>query len=178
MTISGGEPMAQFEFTKALLIAAKQEGLHTCLDTCGFAPTEHYLELIDLVDLFLYDVKDSDPARHQKNTGAPLATIRENLAAIDAAGGRTILRCPLIPGVNDDEAHLTGIADLANTLTNVQEINLHPYHPLGHSKSANLGLNAPATSKEFAADSALERWKTIIAARTDAPVNPATRALG
>jgi pyruvate formate lyase activating enzyme len=176
MTLSGGEPMAQFEFTKALLVAAKSHDLHTCLDTCGFAPVKQYLDLIDLVDLFLYDVKDSNPARHEKNTGVPLAPIRENLKVIDAAGGRTILRCPLIPGVNDDDAHLEGIADLANTLSNVQEINLHPYHPLGHSKSERLGLAAPETSKEFAEDSALKRWKTTIAARTDVPVNPATGA--
>ncbi len=175
MTLSGGEPMAQFEFTKALLVAAKSHDLHTCLDTCGFAPLKHYLELIDLVDLFLYDIKDSDPARHEKYTGVPMATIRENLKAIDAAGGKTILRCPLIPGINDDDRHLHGIADLANTLINVQEINLHPYHPLGHSKSERLGLEAPETSKAFAEDSALQNWQAVIAARTRVPVNPATQ---
>lgn len=170
MTVSGGEPMLQFAFTAALLRAAKQAGLHTCLDTSGCAPAERYLELLDVVDLFLYDIKDTDPARHERTTGAALAPILDNLKRIDAAGGRTILRCPLIPGINADDRHLQGIAAIADTLQNVREITLHPYHPLGRSKSERLGIAYPLPDDGFAENADIDHWLHVVAAHTSVPV--------
>jgi pyruvate formate lyase activating enzyme len=170
MTLSGGEPMVQFEFTSALLRAAKDVGLHTCLDTSGFAPTAHFLKLLSVVDIFLFDLKDTDPARHRQTTGVALAPILENLKQIDAAGGRTILRCPLIPGINADEAHLNGIAEIANALSNVMEITLLPYHPLGRSKSERLGIDYPLADQGFAGDDEIEHWLAVVAAHTAVPV--------
>lgn len=170
MTISGGEPMLQFEFTAALLRAAKSAGLHTCLDTSGFAPIACYLEVLADVDTFLYDLKDTDPARHQETTGVPLEPILSNLKRLDAAGGRTILRCPLIPGINADDAHLAGIAEIANSLVNVMEITLHPYHPLGKSKSERIGVSYPLPHADFAEPAAVDRWLSVIADQTRVPV--------
>ena len=169
MTVSGGEPMMQFEFTAALLRAAKDAGLHTCLDTSGFAPIDNYLKLLDLVDIFLYDIKDTDPERHKKTTGVPLPPVLDNLKKLDAAGGRTILRCPLIPGINADDKHLQGIAEIANSLTHLLEITLHPYHPLGKSKSERIGGQYPLPDTEFAEADAVEHWLSIIAANTTVP---------
>ena len=139
MTVSGGEPLFQPEFTAALLAAAKREKLHTCLDTCGFAAWEKIAALLPDTDLFLYDLKETDPEKHMEYTRVPLAPVLENLARIDAAGGEVILRCPLIPGLNDRDGHADGIAEIANRLTHLREINLMPYHPLGESKLARLG---------------------------------------
>ena len=173
MTLSGGEPMMQFEFTKALLRAAREAELHTCLDTCGYAPIAQYLELLDLVDIFLYDLKDTDPDRHQKNTGVPLAPILENLKQLDEAGAREIiLRCPLIPGINTDEKHLHGIAEIANSLQHVSSITLHPYHPLGRSKSERLGTQYPLGDADFADSAGVEQWAKTITANTAVPVVP------
>ena len=170
MTLSGGEPMAQFAFTAALLRAAKKEGLHTCLDTCGFAPAGQYLALLDLVDLFLYDIKDTDAKRHRHLTGVPLAPILSNLKAIDAAGGRVILRCPLIPGINTDPEHLHSLGDLAESLAHVEAVTLHPYHPLGRSKAEHLGAEWRLPDNGFAEPASIETWLHAIGSRTTKPV--------
>jgi len=173
MTISGGEPMSQFEFTRDLLHLAKQEGLHNCLDTCGFAPWERYLEVLPDVDLFLYDLKATDSAKHLKFTGVPFEPILENLKRLDAAGAQIILRCPLIPGLNDDDEHLRRIGEIADSLKNVQEITLHPYHPLGQSKSERMGYETVWKNGEFATDEAVAHWLEVIKAHTRVPVKKA-----
>jgi glycyl-radical enzyme activating protein len=170
MTISGGEPMMQFEFTEALLRAAKEAGLHTCLDTSGFAPINNYLKLLDVVDIFLYDIKDTDPERHMKTTAVPLELILDNLKKLDAANGKTILRCPLVSGINADDDHLKKIAEIANTLTNVIAITLHPYHPLGKSKSERIGVSYPLPDNQFSEAEQIDHWLGLITASTKVPV--------
>lgn len=149
MTISGGEPMAQFAFTRTLLKAAKEKGLHICLDTCGFAPFDQYQQIIDSVDIFLYDLKETDPQKHKEFTGVPLSPILDNLKKLDEAGAKTILRCPLIPGLNDREDHLLKIAKIANSMKNLKEIYILPYHPLGISKNHMIGKKNSFNDKTF-----------------------------
>ncbi len=171
MTVSGGEPMLQFEFTKALVEAAKAEGLHVCLDTCGFAPFDKYSQLLDSVDIFLYDLKETDPEKHKEFTGVPLQLILENLKRIDGAGGKIILRCPIIPGLNDREEHFLEIAKIANGLSNIIAINIQPYHPLGSSKNARIGKEYGLDGKPFAEEEAVEGWLKAIREHTDFPVD-------
>ena len=90
--------------------------------------------ILPLTDLFLYDLKETDAEKHKLYTGVSPDVIWNNLQKIDAAGGKTILRCPLIPGLNDREEHAEEIARIANRLKHLQEIHLMPYHPLGESK--------------------------------------------
>jgi pyruvate formate lyase activating enzyme len=170
LTLSGGEPMMQYPFTAALLRAAKAAGLHTCLDTCGFAPPEQYLSLLHDVDLFLYDIKDTQAARHLQLTGAPLAPILDNLKKIDAAGGQIILRCPLIPGINTDLEHLHNLAELANSLDHIVAVTLHPYHPLGQSKAEHIGASWPLPENSFAGQADIADWLREISSRTSKPV--------
>jgi pyruvate formate lyase activating enzyme len=162
MTISGGEPMMQFEFTKALLEAAKKKGLHTCLDTCGYTKFEKYAKILKNVDIFLYDLKDTDPARHKKYTGVELAPILENLQKLDAAGAAIYLRCPIIPDLNATPEHMKGIAEIADKLVNLREVNLMPYHPLGESKIQRLGLDSGSNSKEFADRDQCEKLRCLL----------------
>ncbi len=170
ITVSGGEPLFQPEFTAALLAAAKREKLHTCLDTGGFAAWAKIAALLPDTDLFLYDLKETDPIRHEKYTGVPLAPILENLSRIDAAGGETILRCPLIPGLNDRNDHADGIAAVAGRLAHLREINLMPYHPLGESKRVRLGMK-PGLSGEFATPEQLEPLRKRIEQTCRVPVS-------
>ena len=142
MTLSGGEPLYQLEFTRAVLEGAGD--LHTCIETCGFGPSRHFLEIVPLVDLFLWDIKDTDEARHEANTGVPLAPVLENLRLVDEAGGVTILRCLLIEGVNLNEQHLDRLTGIYRSLRNCRGIELLRYHALGDSKYARLGI--PLTS--------------------------------
>lgn len=141
LTISGGEPMAQFEFTKALLTAAKREGLHTSLDTCGIASTEKFKELIPLTDLFLYDYKLTDDSEHKRFTGAGNRQVLENLDFLMKSGAGVILRCPIIPGINDNEEHLEGIAELVRKYPGLKSVEILPYHTMGRSKFNAAGMD-------------------------------------
>ena len=152
MTLSGGEPMAQFPFTLELIRQAKTAGLHVAIETCGFAQESQYAQLTELVDLFLFDIKSVDAIKHKEYTGQSNELILKNLRFLDSKGVNIRLRCPLIPGLNDAENDLRAIAELANSLPNVQGIDVEPYHPLGVSKAAQLGMkeffNAPFAEKE------------------------------
>jgi glycyl-radical enzyme activating protein len=170
MTVSGGEPMAQFAFTQALLAAAKTKGLHTCIETSGFATRAQYKAIYRNVDLFLYDLKETDPAHHQEWTGVALKPIRENLLALDRMGSRIILRCPIIPGMNDRADHLSGIAAVANELSHLIEIHLMPYHPLGLSKSERLGKVYSLNLSTFAESDQIQQWLEHVRQRVRVPV--------
>lgn len=141
MTLSGGEPMLQFEFTLALLEAAKANGLHCCIETCGYAPLAQYERILPYVDLFLYDIKETDPERHRTYTGVPNTRIIENLRALHDQGAQISLRLPIIPGYNDRADHFGEVAALVGSLPGLREVEIMPYHPLGTSKVERMGLD-------------------------------------
>jgi len=170
MTLSGGEPMCQPEFAKALLEAGKQEELHTCLDTCGQIPFELYETVIPYVDLFLWDMKETDPARHKKFTGVDNTLILENLRKLDETGAKYQLRCPLIPGLNARDEHFAAIAKLADSLKNIVEIDILPYHPYGTPKNDQLGRDNPLAELETVQEEQAEKWLAQFRALTSVPV--------
>lgn len=147
LTLSGGEPFAQFEFTRELLRRAQAAGLHTVVETCGLTAWERLAAVLPDVELFLYDLKDTDPERHRRATGAPLAPILENLRRLDAAGGKTWLRCILVSGINVHPAHIEALADIYHALRHCQGVELLPYHPLGQAKLSALGLSQPPAAQ-------------------------------
>ena len=163
MTLSGGEPLFQIEFTEALLHAAKAEGLDCCVETCGFGATEDLRRLLPLVDLFLFDVKETDPERHKEFTGVDVAPIIENLRMLHAEGATVLLRCPIIPGYNDNTGHFPAVAKLAASLPRLKGVELMPYHALGESKVERFGLNPSARAKSKAPDDAtVARWRSLL----------------
>lgn len=141
LTVSGGEPLYQPEFLKELLTLAKENRLHTCIETCGFASKETVKAIAPLTDIFLFDYKASDERSHMELTGAPLKPIVDNLIMLDKMGIKTVLRCPLIPNANLTEEHLDGIAKLAASLDNLIEVNVMAYHALGSGKYSALEKN-------------------------------------
>lgn len=143
MTVSGGEPLAQPRFLRALLAGARSHGLHTAVDTSGFGCTGTLLELAPLTNLFLFDLKLLDDARHRQFTGVPNGPILANLRALDALRTEVWIRVPLIPGINDDEANLTGVAQLAAELGSVRKISILPYHRTAAGKFRRLGRAFP-----------------------------------
>ena len=171
MTLSGGEPMFQFDFTLALMMAAKSEGIHVCMETCGFAPLERYEEALPYIDIFLFDIKESDPVRHLAFTGAPLEPVRRGLALLDSKGAKIVLRCPIIPGLNDRTEHFTAIGKLATELRHVIQVDLEPYHPLGISKNERIGKKSPlANMTGFPEGAEKGRWLESIQSATGKPV--------
>ena len=146
VTFSGGEPLAQLPFLRALLEAAHGHGLHTAVDTCGFAPREHLLGLVPLVDLFLFDVKLIDDERHRELTGLPTGPILDNLRALAEAHPSVWIRVPIVPGHTDDEADVAAIATLLDELPRIRHVSLLPFHATGGPKARRLGRPAPLES--------------------------------
>ena len=169
ITLSGGEPLAHFEFSYELLKAAKKADIHTAIETSGFAQWDCIRQLLPLVDLWLWDVK-TVPEKHEKLTGVSAELILENLKKIDQSGASIILRCPLVPGINDSEAELRHIASLANEHQHVRQVDLEPYHPLGENKCRSLGKGTVFHS-EFASESDKSRWCEMISSQTKVPVH-------
>lgn len=170
LTLSGGEPTAQPSFASALLSAAREAGLHTCLETCGFCSRETLARLLPDVDLFLYDWKITDEREHIRYTGVSNRQILENLAFLSDSGARVILRCPMIPDVNINEDHLSGIARLAREMSGIEAIELMPYHPMGIGKSGALGTRAAYDRAEFLEADELTETLGFVRDRTDTPI--------
>jgi pyruvate formate lyase activating enzyme len=143
LTLSGGEPTAQLEFCLALLRAARAAGISTCVETCGLASRESFEALLPLTDLFLFDYKATDPTLHSTLTGASNALVLANLRWLHAQGAAIRLRCPLVPGVNDDDKHLRAIAALGAELAGLQGVEILPYHGSGAAKYERLGREQP-----------------------------------
>ena len=149
VTISGGEPMGQFEFTLALAKQCKAEGFHVALDTTGFAPWEHYEQILPYVDLFLYDLKHMDSAMSKRLVGVPNELILENARKIAAAGGRIQFRFPMIPKLNTSEANIKATAQFCLELIDaIDVVQLLPYHKMGEAKYLRLGRNYRITNVE------------------------------
>lgn len=157
MTLSGGEPLAQPTFASALLRAAKLEGLHTCVETSGAVPFSIFAEVMPFVDLFLFDIKETDRDSLLQTTGAKQDEILANLKKLDDAGASIILRCPIIPGLNDRDDHFVALARLAEKLRGIRGIDLIPYHALGTGKTASLG-KPDAFASTMPSDATVENW--------------------
>jgi pyruvate formate lyase activating enzyme len=144
VTLSGGEPMRQPQFARAILEACKDMGLPTALDTTGHAPWEEYAEILPLVDLFLFDVKHMDSDESLRVTGVRNERILENLARLARHGASIQIRVPTIPGINDSRDNLEATArycaSLGKAITRVQ---LLPYHKFGVPKYERLGKTYP-----------------------------------
>lgn len=166
ITISGGEPFMQFEALITLLKKLKENDYHICIETSGYTTSERMLEAAKYTDLFLYDYKESNNERHIKYTGVKQDKILNNLDALDDVNAKVILRCPIIPSVNDYNEHFDKIAQLANLHTSIQSIELMPYHPLGISKANNIGEEYAYENNQFADVSLIENYSKYIKQNT------------
>ena len=171
MTLSGGEPLSQPEFTLELLKKAKEYKIHTALETCGFANTEVMRKAAELTDLFLFDYKETDPILHKKITGQDNILILNNLNLLNVLGKRVILRCPIIPGFNDRDNHFLGISKTANCFECIEHIEIEPYHSLGAEKYEALGRKHPNIAVPEAA--AVEGWLEKLRSLTEKEVKRA-----
>jgi len=140
LTISGGEPMVQMEFTRRIFAGAKDMGLHTAIETSGFLGDKVDDRFLSVLDLVLLDIKSSDPATYKKVTGRELApTLRfaERLAKI---GKPAWVRFTLVPGQTDDPANVEGIARFVAPMKNVQWVEVQPFHQMGAFKWKAMNL--------------------------------------
>jgi len=164
ITLSGGEPMGQFDFAVKILQACRERDIHTCVETSGFAPQRKLQEILPLTDLFLFDYKATETDAHQDLIGVPNEMVLANFDYLYNQGATIILRCPLIPGVNDTPEHLEGIAAIAEQYPNLDGIELMAYHDLGKDKGLRLGQNYPLGSVETASEAVKQAWLAALAA--------------
>ena len=163
LTISGGEPLFQIDFTEALLRAAKMENLHCCIETCGHAEWTAFERLLGWVDLFLFDVKETDPIRHRQYTGVDNGRILANLRKLHERGAVIRLRCPIVPGYNDRPDHFESIARIALSLPRLDGVELMAYHPLGESKIERFGLDTMQRAEASIPDATeVTRWAELL----------------
>ena len=139
ITVSGGEPLMQPEFLEALLRLAAEAGIRSYIETSGFANADVLARISPLTDCFLFDWKLTDPALHKTYIGVDNSLILHNLRYLAGQHKRIVLRCPIIPGVNDCTAHFEGIARLASSLDAIDHVELMAYHTMGESKKGQLG---------------------------------------
>lgn len=143
LTISGGEPLLQPEFSRELLRLTREAGIHTAVETAGNAPRSFLESVAEFTDLFLYDIKAMDEQVHRAATGASNRTILSNLLWLAESGVEIMVRVPLIPGINDG-AEFEAIARYVAMHPGLKELHILPYHDLGVSKYRQLGLDYPA----------------------------------
>ncbi len=158
VTVSGGEPTFQYDFLCALLSAFKAGGLHTVMETNGFLPWVKLESLIDLVDIFYFDLKEIDPIRHQELTGVRNDQILENAGKLAETGSAVVFRLPLIPSFNTTPDSINRMVSFLNELQ-VPEIHLLPYHSLGSDKLTGIHTSQQALSIADMKHEAVEEFK-------------------
>jgi pyruvate formate lyase activating enzyme len=134
LTISGGEPMVQIKFTGQILAGAKKMGLHTAIETSGFLGDRADNDFLSTLDLVLLDIKSSDPQTYRNVTGRELAPTLRFAERLAKAGKPVWVRFTLVPGLTDDPQNVEGIARFVAPMTNVEWVEVQPFHQLGAFK--------------------------------------------
>ena len=143
VTLTGGEPMAQAEFATELAMLFKEEGVSVAVETCGFAEPGQYRAIAPYVDAFLFDYKATGEKLHKELTGVGPGIILKNLELLSDMKKMIVLRCPMVPMVNDSDSHLKAIADISRKLDSVTQVEILPYNKIGPAKRAQLGEAPP-----------------------------------
>ena len=159
VTFGGGEPISAGDFLIALLEACRDEGFHTCVDTCGHCSPAQFKKVMALTELFLFDCKHMNPAQHKRLTGLDNKRILANLRALLESGIPTQIRIPLMPDLNDSEDNIAALAALLRQY-NRSDVDVLPCHAFGRSKYAALGWETPSMEayKPAKLQEALERF--------------------
>jgi pyruvate formate lyase activating enzyme len=162
VTLSGGEPLFQPDFSLNLLRKCRDRGLSTCLDTCGFAPWDTLDRLLAYADLVLFDLKHTDPRSHLEGTGAGNDRIMDNLKRLTASGrNRVWVRIPVIRGFNDSDTFFREVYEILRGMR-VEKVSLLGYHEWGKSKYTALGRKYPLDGVGSCNEGSLEPYKHFL----------------
>ena len=146
VTLGGGECTSQPEAAKSLLMACKEQGINTAIETCGHLKTEKLLQIAEYVDLFLYDIKHMDPVRHTELTGISNDLILFNLNELLRRRYNVKVRMPMLKGINDSKEEIDQIIKFLlpyRESRNFKGIDLLPYHKMGVNKYNQLDKPYP-----------------------------------
>jgi len=161
VTFSGGEPMGHIDLLLDLLKGCRQAGIHTAIDTCGYAEFEDFERIFNFTDLFLYDLKPIDDDQHYKYTSVSNRLILENLKRLVERNVSLRIRIPLIPGITDTEENLKLIAEYLVSIHSADPVDLLPFNLFGQSKYRKLGKPHPMAALQMQSDEQLEVMASI-----------------
>lgn len=162
VTVSGGEPFLQPDFTVALLEKCFTSGLDTAVETNLAVPWERIEKALPFVNLWMCDVKTLCPKVHKEWTGADNARILDNLERLSHTGARILARTPVIPGVNDTVKDIEAICRFLSSLKAEVKYELLGFHTLGFGKYRDLGMKNPMKGMEGISNETMETLhKTI-----------------
>ena len=162
VTVTGGEPLMQADFVSMLLKRCREKGIHTALETCGYAKWEDFKKVLGYVDLTLYDIKYMNTERHRELIGVGNELILQNAKKVAGLGKDMVVRVAVIPDCNDSLENMEAIAEFARNLRRVEEIHLLPYHRLGESKYDRLGKSYKLKGVKPLDKESLSKQKKII----------------
>ena len=164
LTLSGGEVLRQPVFARSLLKAAKENGIHTAMESTALAEYREIEKILPYLDVFLMDIKHIKPDKHKEFTGVDNKTILENAKKIAASGlTQLVIRVPVIPGFNATTGEIRDIAIFAGNLPGVGEMHLLPYHRFGEGKYAALGRKYPMGDVPPPTESEMKALKAVAA---------------
>lgn len=146
VTLGGGEVTRQMEAATSLLMACKQEGIHTAIETCGYTDPIKMKKMADYVDLFLFDIKHMDPVKHKDLTGVNNERILSNLKMLLEEGHDVRVRMPMLENINDSKEEIKAVVDFLEPykyFDNFEGIDLLPYHKMGVGKYDQLDMDYP-----------------------------------
>ena len=158
LTLSGGEPLYQLSFSLELLKQCKKRDIHTCLETSGHIPTAEFKKILPFVDMLLFDYKLTGSDDYKEHTGVVNGIIMKNLKAAYTYGVPIILRCPIIPGINDTDKHFKGICALDKKYPGLKGIDILPYHTMGNGKRISLGVDETFINLKTIPHDISEKW--------------------
>lgn len=158
ITLSGGEPLLHLSFAINLLKTCKDQGVNTCVETSGFLSSDKFKKILPLIDILLFDYKITSTKQHKEYTGVANKIILNNLDIAYNAGKDIVLRCPIIPGVNDTEEHFKGIRSIDIKYPKLKGIEILPYHSIGNSKRTSLGAEETLTEIQTTSQELVDKW--------------------
>jgi len=138
VTVSGGEPLMQPEFVAALFQKLQEAGIHTCIETTGYADRKNWEMILPHLNLVYFDLKHMDSQVHQRVTGVPNEQILENFKFVAQSGTEVVVRIPYIPGFNDSDENMEATARFVAEVLPGAEVHLLPYHNYGEGKYESL----------------------------------------
>ncbi|EPY2278858.1 choline TMA-lyase-activating enzyme [Clostridium sporogenes] len=172
VTLGGGEVLMQPEAATSLLMACKQEGINTAIETCGYTKLETILKVAEFVDLFLFDIKNINSEKHYELTGVRNERILENLQELLKKKYNVKIRMPLLKGINDSQDEIEKTMEFLlpyKDYKNFKGIDLLPYHKMGVNKYNQLGMEYPIKDDPSLKNEDLDRIESWIK-KYDLPV--------
>lgn len=166
VTLSGGDPILQPEFIIELLRLCKEEGIHTALDTSGYG-VGRYDEILKYTDLVILDVKHVDDIQQKKLIGRGREGFLHFVDAVKRSNTKLWVRHVVVPGITNGQDHITKLAHYINTLTNVEKVELLPYHNHGENKYKELGMRYPLEGTLPLSTRELDKLYSVLEANLD-----------